>query len=164
MHCELETTNTASCLRSSKQLSKQSTAYGLYRCCVLPEEDASVRNWCGRPPCYTLHWSSTITATSDMCARTSLPPETTSISWPLIRLPVPADPVKWYEVLEAQDGVLFATLVLHNVGSNPDAYRCIHIGWVKHSCIYKVVQIWPGLFVCKQVTACPGHIWNTLYI
>jgi hypothetical protein len=29
---------------------------------------------------------------------------------------------------------------------------------------YKVVQIWPGLFVCKQVTVCPGHIWTTLYI
>jgi hypothetical protein len=27
---------------------------------------------------------------------------------------------------------------------------------------YKVVQIWPGLFVCKQVIVCPGHIWNTL--
>jgi hypothetical protein len=26
-----------------------------------------------------------------------------------------------------------------------------------------VVQIWPGLIVCKQVTACPGHIWTTLY-
>ena len=29
---------------------------------------------------------------------------------------------------------------------------------------YKVVQIWPGLFVCKQVTVCPGHIWTTLYL
>ena len=28
---------------------------------------------------------------------------------------------------------------------------------------YKVVQIWPGLFVCKQVTVFPGHIWTTLY-
>ena len=28
---------------------------------------------------------------------------------------------------------------------------------------YKVVQIWPGLLVCKQVTVCPGHIWTTLY-
>ena len=28
---------------------------------------------------------------------------------------------------------------------------------------YKVVQIWPGRFVCKQVTVCPGHIWTTLY-
>ena len=28
---------------------------------------------------------------------------------------------------------------------------------------YKVVQIWPGLFVCNQVTVCPGHIWTTLY-
>jgi hypothetical protein len=27
-----------------------------------------------------------------------------------------------------------------------------------------VVQIWPGLFVCKQVTVCPGYIWTTLYI
>jgi hypothetical protein len=27
---------------------------------------------------------------------------------------------------------------------------------------YKVVQIWPGRFVCKQVTVCPGHIWTTL--
>jgi hypothetical protein len=27
-----------------------------------------------------------------------------------------------------------------------------------------VVQIWPGLFVCKQVTVCPGHIWTTLYV
>ena len=30
--------------------------------------------------------------------------------------------------------------------------------------MYKVVQIWPGLFLCKQVTACPGHIWTTLYL
>jgi hypothetical protein len=29
---------------------------------------------------------------------------------------------------------------------------------------YKVVQIWPGQFVCKQVTVCPGHIWTTLYL
>jgi hypothetical protein len=29
--------------------------------------------------------------------------------------------------------------------------------------IYKVVQIRPGRFVCKQVTVCPGHIWTTLY-
>ena len=29
--------------------------------------------------------------------------------------------------------------------------------------IHKVVQIWPGLFVYKQVTVCPGHIWTTLY-
>jgi hypothetical protein len=28
---------------------------------------------------------------------------------------------------------------------------------------YKVVQIWPGLIVCKQVTVCPGDIWTTLY-
>ena len=29
---------------------------------------------------------------------------------------------------------------------------------------YKVVQIWPGRFVCKEVTVCPGHIWTALYI
>jgi hypothetical protein len=28
---------------------------------------------------------------------------------------------------------------------------------------YKVVQIWPGLFVCKQSVISPGHIWTTLY-
>jgi hypothetical protein len=37
--------------------------------------------------------------------------------------------------------------------------------WFDHpNNIYKVVQIWPGLFVCKQVTVCPGHIWTTLYV
>jgi hypothetical protein len=30
--------------------------------------------------------------------------------------------------------------------------------------MYKVVQTWPGLIVCKQVTVCPGHIWTTLYM
>jgi hypothetical protein len=30
--------------------------------------------------------------------------------------------------------------------------------------LYKVVQIWPGLILCKLVTVCPGHIWTTLYI
>jgi hypothetical protein len=35
--------------------------------------------------------------------------------------------------------------------------RCLKSG-------YKVVQIWPGLFVCKQVTVCPGHVWTTLYM
>jgi hypothetical protein len=34
----------------------------------------------------------------------------------------------------------------------------------KRWAIYKVVKIWPGLFVCKQVTVCPGHVWTTLYI
>ena len=28
---------------------------------------------------------------------------------------------------------------------------------------YKVVQIWPGLFVCKQAGYSHGHIWTTLY-
>ena len=32
--------------------------------------------------------------------------------------------------------------------------------WAK----YKVVQIWPGLTVCKEVTVRPGHIWTTLYV
>ena len=29
--------------------------------------------------------------------------------------------------------------------------------------LYKVVQIWPGLFVCKQAGYSPGHILTTLY-
>ena len=35
--------------------------------------------------------------------------------------------------------------------------------WLFNFLTYKVVQIWPGRFVCKQVTVCPGHIWTTLY-
>ena len=35
---------------------------------------------------------------------------------------------------------------------------------VKKPLWYKVLQIWPGLFVGKQVTVCPGHIWTTLYV
>jgi len=30
--------------------------------------------------------------------------------------------------------------------------------------MYKVVQIWPGLFVCIQAGYSPGHIWTTLYL
>jgi hypothetical protein len=45
--------------------------------------------------------------------------------------------------------------------------NCGHKGkkqWLQHFVmLYKVVQIWPGLIVCKQVTVCPGHIWTTLY-
>jgi hypothetical protein len=41
-------------------------------------------------------------------------------------------------------------------------YVCICVCRCRY--IYKVVQIWPRLFVCKQVTVCPGHIWTTLYI
>jgi hypothetical protein len=32
-----------------------------------------------------------------------------------------------------------------------------------HMTKYKVVQIWPGLIVCKQVTVCPGQMLTTLY-
>jgi hypothetical protein len=34
---------------------------------------------------------------------------------------------------------------------------------LRREVLYKVVQIWPGRFVCKQVTVCPDHIWTTLY-
>jgi hypothetical protein len=34
----------------------------------------------------------------------------------------------------------------------------------KYIVIYKVVQIWPGLFVCKEVTVYPGHIWTRLQV
>ena len=36
--------------------------------------------------------------------------------------------------------------------------------WKRLYAKYKVVQIWPGLFVRKQVTVCPRHIWTTLYL
>jgi hypothetical protein len=45
-----------------------------------------------------------------------------------------------------------------NIHSHPTSLRTENV--VK----YKVVQIWPGRFVCKQVTVCPGHIWTTLYM
>ena len=37
------------------------------------------------------------------------------------------------------------------------------ISFPLHKQFYKVVQIWPGMIVCKLVTVCPGHIWTTLY-
>ena len=33
-----------------------------------------------------------------------------------------------------------------------------------YSCLYKVVQIWPGQTVTCLHTNSPGHIWTTLYI
>ena len=87
---------------------------------MLLGEELSVRNWAvllhiARKDYYSI-------GLKDMCTETFLPPEATTISWPLIRLTVPADPVKWYKVLEAKDGMLVATLVLYDAGSNPDAY------------------------------------------
>jgi hypothetical protein len=40
----------------------------------------------------------------------------------------------------------------------------LHVTFFLSSRTYKVVQICPGRFVCKQVTVCPGHIWTTLYV
>ena len=42
-------------------------------------------------------------------------------------------------------------------------YFSMQFGYIIVIPKYKVVQIWPGLFVCKKVTVCPGHIWTTLY-
>jgi len=131
IRCELETTSTASCLGSSKTLGKQSTCYGLCRCCMLLEEETSVHNW--GVLLYTARQDDLHRPHNDMCTGTFVPPVATTIGWPLIRFTVPADSVKCYKVLDAQDGMLVATLVLYDVGSNPDAYWCVHIGWVKHS-------------------------------
>jgi hypothetical protein len=49
----------------------------------------------------------------------------------------------------------------------PICYLMIKVHTKQGLCIiyiYKVVQIWPGRFVCKQVTVCPGHIWTTLCV
>jgi hypothetical protein len=54
----------------------------------------------------------------------------------------------------------------HNFLSSSSIKRnvgIISLYWIWHFSMYKVVQIWLGLFVCKQVTVCPGHIWTTLY-
>ena len=54
------------------------------------------------------------------------------------------------------------TLIIYNTFCFSTATRitwtCLNVR------LYKVVQIWPGLFVCKQITVCPGHIWTTLYV
>jgi hypothetical protein len=49
--------------------------------------------------------------------------------------------------------------VLRNIQSPSDDSNMLE---QPRRCMYMVVQIWPGLFVCKQVTVCPGHIWTTL--
>jgi hypothetical protein len=40
----------------------------------------------------------------------------------------------------------------------------VHINTLEKFHMYTVVQIWPGIFVHKQDTFCPGNIWTTLYI
>jgi len=45
--------------------------------------------------------------------------------------------------------------------NNSSMYECVK-GCV-YDFKYKVVQIWPGLFVCKSGDISPGHIWTTLY-
>ena len=55
---------------------------------------------------------------------------------------------------------------LHEVTNN-SGHRLVQYAGINNfkvlSTWYKVVQLWPGLIVCKQVTVCPGHIWTTLY-
>ena len=46
--------------------------------------------------------------------------------------------------------------MLDTLGSDP--------GGSLNSCIYKVVQIWPGQTVTCLHTNSPGHIWTTLYL
>jgi hypothetical protein len=75
----------------------------------------------------------------DMCSRTSVPRETTAVSWPLIHLSIPAHPVRGAEVLQFQDGMQVAALVQSSysyTGNNPDAHWRIHIGWVQDSIIH----------------------------
>jgi len=59
------------------------------------------------------------------------------------------------------------------VGIYPDGeyyyteYIVIHdedIDWLMHnSSLYKVVQIWPGMFTLVYTQISPGHIWTKLY-
>jgi hypothetical protein len=53
--------------------------------------------------------------------------------------------------------------------------HCVRSGSCNSWIIFMVINVWPlydntrwfkydrELFVCKQVTVCPGHIWTTLY-
>jgi hypothetical protein len=43
-------------------------------------------------------------------------------------------------------------------------YIHTHTHTYTHTHTHKVVQIWPGLSVCKEDTVYPGHIWTTLCI
>ena len=68
-------------------------------------------------------------------------------------------PVGWEECEQNfREEIFFKNVNLEN----REGGRKTSVRWIFAR--YKVVQIWPGLFVCKQVTVCPGHIWTTLYV
>jgi hypothetical protein len=65
----------------------------------------------------------------------------------------------WTTLYISQHLSYFSILFIYGTGVRLDTYITLYT-FVKH----KVVQIWPGLFVCKQVIVCSGHIWTTLYM
>ena len=67
------------------------------------------------------------------------------------------------DICEIHEGNV-CVLPMNNFGLTFLGHHLWHIYIQVSMIIYKVVQIWLGLFVCKQVTVCPGHIWTTLYI
>jgi hypothetical protein len=56
------------------------------------------------------------------------------------------------------------SLSLRYMALNSNIFMQVLVMNLWSSCMYKVVQIWPGLIVCKQVTVRPCHIWTTLYL
>jgi hypothetical protein len=73
---------------------------------------------------------------------------------------LPMDGYLWNLVYEDFSKICRETWSLFEVWQKQ---RVLYLKTVVHLW-YKVVQIWLGLFVCKQVTVCPGHIWTTLYL
>ena len=71
----------------------------------------------------------------------------------------------WRPVRFSERTLLHAVMCTNNLYSA--LFSDIFCSSIRPCCrttyMYKVVQIWPGLCVCKQVTVCPGHIWTTLY-
>jgi hypothetical protein len=67
----------------------------------------------------------------------------------------------WFPVWVCSTDVFVSPFKVCNYGTSQNTPVDVRNTW-RYS-IYKVVQIWPGRFVCKQVTVCPGHIWTTLY-
>jgi hypothetical protein len=76
-------------------------------------------------------------------------------------------------VMLTDESYYLLIILMHHYYMSYKLTRLVTIHYIKslvlsNSCsgdpLYKVVQIWLGLFVCKQVTVCPGHIWTTLYM
>jgi len=68
----------------------------------------------------------------------------------------------WYPLYRKLGGPQYQSGRVWKI-SGPLGFSPQTIQLVASRYIYKVVQIWLGLFVCKSGDISPGHIWTTLY-